>query len=416
MSTSASAASAPRKPMPSALKFDLHTKCSTTKARASTLHLPHGSVPLPIFMPVATQASLKGLTYDQLKQTGCMLCLNNTYHLGLKPGQAVLDAVGGAHKLQGWDRNILTDSGGFQMVSLLKLATVTEEGVRFLSPHDGSPMLLTPEHSISLQNSIGSDIIMQLDDVIATTSPDHARIEEAMERSVRWLDRCIDAHKYPERQNLFCIIQGGLDLELRKKCCAEMVARDTPGIAIGGLSGGEAKDEFCKVVDTCTGLLPDQKPRYVMGVGYPEDLIVGVALGADMFDCVWPTRTARFGNAVVPSGTLNLRNHRFAQDFGPVQEGCNCTVCRPKDQGGLGVTRAYIHHMAAKETVGAHLLTIHNVHYLLSLMGAARQAILEDRFPAFLRDFFSKLYGEKSKYPEWVVGALRGVGVDLMVD
>ncbi|PIG79736.1 queuine tRNA-ribosyltransferase [Aspergillus arachidicola] len=372
MSTPAPATSASRKPMPSALKFDLHTKCSTTKARASTLHLPHGSVPLPIFMPVATQASLKGLTYDQLKQTGCMLCLNNTYHLGLKPGQAVLDEVGGAHKLQGWDRNILTDSGGFQMVSLLKLATVTEEGVRFLSPHDGTPMLLTPEHSISLQNSIGSDIIMQLDDVIATTSPDHARIEEAMERSVRWLDRCIDAHKYPERQNLFCIIQGGLDLELRRKCCAEMVARDTPGIAIGGLSGGEAKEEFCKVVDTCTGLLPDQKPRYVMGV--------------------------RFGNAVVPSGTLNLRNHTFAQDFRPVQEGCTCTVCRPKDQGGLGVTRAYLHHLAAKETVGAHLLTIHNVHYLLSLMGAARQAILEDRFPAFLREFFSKLYGEKSKH------------------
>ncbi|KAL4902828.1 hypothetical protein BDW74DRAFT_169377 [Aspergillus multicolor] len=305
----------PRKAMSSALTYELERKCSVTKARASTLKLPHGTVSLPIFMPVATQASLKGLTYDQLKQTGCMLCLNNTYHLGLKPGQAVLDKVGGAHKLQGWDRNILTDSGGFQMVSLLELAEVTEEGVRFLSPHDGTPMLLTPEHSISLQNSIGSDIIMQLDDVIATTSPDHARIHEAMERSVRWLDRCIAAHKNPETQNLFCIIQGGLDLELRKKCCEEMVARDTPGIAIGGLSGGEAKEEFCKVVDTCTGLLPEHKPRYVMGVGYQEDLIVGVALGADMFDCVWPTRTA----------------------------------------GGLGITRAYLHHLAAKETAGAHL-------------------------------------------------------------
>ncbi|RHZ52854.1 hypothetical protein CDV55_102366 [Aspergillus turcosus] len=406
----------PRRKMPSALTFDLHKKCSTTKARASTLHLPHGSVPLPIFMPVATQASLKGLTYDQLKQTSCMLCLNNTYHLGLKPGQEVLDEVGGAHKLQGWDRNILTDSGGFQMVSLLKLAKVTEEGVRFLSPHDGTPMLLTPEHSISLQNSIGSDIIMQLDDVIATTSPDHARIHEAMERSVRWLDRCIDAHKYPERQNLFCILQGGLDLELRRQCCAEMVARDTPGIAIGGLSGGEAKEDFCKVVDTCTGLLPEHKPRYVMGVGYPEDLVVAVALGADMFDCVWPTRTARFGNAVVPSGTMNLRNKAFAEDFRPVQEGCSCSCCRPREQGGLGITRAYIHHLAAKETVGAHLLTIHNVHYLLSLMGSARQAILEDRFPAFLREFFDNLYGDKARFPEWAVTALRGVGVDLLAD
>ncbi|KAL4812648.1 thymidylate synthase/dCMP hydroxymethylase domain-containing protein [Aspergillus spinulosporus] len=319
----------PPKAMPSALTFDLHRKCSVTKARASTLHLPHGTVSLPIFMPVATQASLKGLTYDQLKQTGCMLCLNNTYHLGLKPGQAVLDEVGGAHALQGWDRNILTDSGGFQMVSLLELAEVTEEGVRFLSPHDGTPMLLTPEHSISLQNSIGSDIIMQLDDVIATTSPDHERIHEAMERSVRWLDRCIAAHKNPETQNLFCIIQGGLDLELRKRCCAEMVARDTPGIAIGGLSGGEAKEDFCKVVDTCTGLLPEYKPRYVMGVGYQEDLIVGVALGADMFDCVWPTRTA------------------------------------PREEGGSGITRAYLHHLAAKETAGAHLTTAYRMTVLL---------------------------------------------------
>jgi queuine tRNA-ribosyltransferase len=178
------------------------------------------------------------------------------------------------------------------MVSLLKLAKVTEEGVRFLSPHDGSPMLLTPEHSISLQNSIGSDIIMQLDDVIATTSPDEARMREAMHRSVRWLDRCIVAHKKPVTQNLFCIIQGGLNLEMRKECCEAMVKRDTPGIAIGGLSGGEEKDAYCRVVDTCTGLLPEGKPRYVMGVGYPEDLVVSVALGADMFDCVWPTRTA----------------------------------------------------------------------------------------------------------------------------
>ncbi|KAL4981996.1 hypothetical protein BDW68DRAFT_192531 [Aspergillus falconensis] len=391
----------PRKAMPSALTFDLHRKCSTTKARASTLHLPHGSVSLPIFMPVATQASLKGLTYDQLKQTGCMLCLNNTYHLGLKPGQAVLDEVGGAHSLQGWNRNILTDSGGFQMVSLLELAEVTEEGVRFLSPHDGTPMLLTPEHSISLQNSIGSDIIMQLDDVIATTSPDHERIHEAMERSVRWLDRCIAAHKNPETQNLFCIIQGGLDLELRKRCCAEMVARDTPGIAIGGLSGGEAKEEFCRVVDTCTDLLPEYKPRYVMGVGYQEDLIVGVALGADMFDCVWPTRTARFGTALVSTGNLNLRNASFAHDFRPVEEGCDCMTCKPREEGGSGITRAYLHHLAAKETAGAHLLTIHNVHYLLNLMGRARQAILDDQFPAFLRGFFIKLYGGKVKIPSW---------------
>ncbi|PGH00203.1 queuine tRNA-ribosyltransferase [Polytolypa hystricis UAMH7299] len=416
--TAAAAAEIPKamKPMPSALKFDLEAKCSTTKARASTLRLPHGPVKLPLFMPVATQGSLKGLTPDQLAQTGCQLCLNNTYHLGLKPGQAVLDEVGGAHVFQRWDKNILTDSGGFQMVSLLKLAHVTEEGVRFLSPHDGTPMLLTPEHSISLQNSIGSDIIMQLDDVIATTSPDKARMKEAMERSIRWLDRCIDAHKYPERQNLFCIIQGGLDLEMRKECCEEMVARDTPGIAIGGLSGGEAKDEFCKVVHACTDMLPEHKPRYVMGVGYPEDLVVATALGADMFDCVWPTRTARFGNALTPAGSLNLRNAAYANDFGPIDESCDCICCRSKENGGLGITRAYIHHLAAKETAGAHLLTMHNVYYMLAMMNFARKAILEDRFPAFVRDFFKEQYSEPSKFPEWAVTALKGVGIDLLAE
>ena len=323
------------------------------------------------------------------------------------------------------------------MVSLLQLAKVTEEGVRFLSPHDKSPMyvvphitpvnpnlkahnpnsprLLTPEHSISLQNSIGSDIIMQLDDVIATTSPDHARILEATHRSIRWLDRCIAAHANPSTQNLFCIIQGGLDLALRRECTAAMLERDTPGIAIGGLSGGEAKEEYCKVVRTCTSMLPEGKPRYVMGVGFPDDLVVSVALGADMFDCVWPTRTARFGNAVTGSGQLNLRHQSFAEDFRPIEEGCTCTCCRPTSEGGLGITRAFIYHTAAKETAGAHLLSMHNVHFLLDLMRRVREAILEDRYPQFLKAYFEKMYqGEKDKYPGWAVDALKGGGVDLM--
>lgn len=301
------------------------------------------------------------------------------------------------------------------MVSLLQLAKITEEGVRFLSPHDGSPMLLTPEHSISLQNSIGSDIIMQLDDVLVTTSPDKARMREAMERSVRWLDRCIAAHKNPDTQNLFCIIQGGLDLEMRKECCKEMLARDTPGIAIGGLSGGEAKVDYCRVVETCTALLPDLKPRYVMGIGYPEDLVVSVALGADMFDCVWPTRTARFGNAVTREGVLNLRNAKYASDFGPIEPGCGCLCCRDGD-GGMGITRAFIHHNAAKETAAAHLLTIHNVWYQLNLMREVRQSIIEDRFPAYIRQFFAGLYSVKVDYPEWAVGALKHVNIDLRAD
>ena len=299
------------------------------------------------------------------------------------------------------------------MVSLLKLANITEEGVRFLSPHDGTPMLLTPEHSIALQNTIGSDIIMQLDDVLVTTSPDTARMREAMQRSVRWLDRCIAAHANPTTQNLFCIIQGGLDLDMRRECSKQMVARGTPGIAIGGLSGGESKREYCRVISTCISLLPEMKPRYVMGIGHPEDLLVSIALGADMFDCVWPTRTARFGNAITKYGVLNMRHARYANDFGPLEEGCGCKCCRK--EGGLGVTRAFVHHIAAKETVGAHLLTMHNVWYQLALMRQVRNSIIADRFPAFLRQFFFDLYnGDKTKYPDWAVEALNTVGVDLM--
>lgn len=258
---------------------------------------------------------------------------------------------------------------------------------------------------------------MQLDDVIATTSPDHARIREATHRSIRWLDRCIAAHANPTTQNLFCIVQGGLDLALRRECALEMLKRDTPGIAIGGLSGGEAKEEYCAVVKTCTELFPERKPRYVMGVGFPDDLVVSVALGADMFDCVWPTRTARFGNAVTSKGTLNLRHQQFAEDFGPVEEGCGCVICRCREQGGLGITRAFVFHTAAKETAGAHLLSIHNVHFLLGLMGRVREAVLRDEFPRFLRGYFGEMYGGvKERYPAWAVEALRGVGVDLMVD
>ncbi|KAK9454269.1 tRNA-guanine(15) transglycosylase-like protein [Dipodascopsis uninucleata] len=400
--------------MGKALTFDIVAKCSCTKARASLMTLPHGVVETPMFMPVATQASLKGLTPEQLESLGCRICLNNTYHLGLKPGKEVLDTVGGAHKLQSWPYNILTDSGGFQMVSLLKLATITEEGVRFLSPHDGSPMLLTPEHSIELQNSIGSDIIMQLDDVVhtLTTGP---RVEEAMRRSIRWLDRCIAANKNPDRQNLFAIIQGGLDLNLRAECCREMAARDTPGIAVGGLSGGEAKNEFCKVVNHCTDILPRTKPIYCMGVGYAEDMLVSVALGVDLFDCVYPTRTARFGNAITYKGVLNLRNNCYKTDHGPVEDGCRCPICTPVAEGGMGITRSYIYHLAAKETVGAHLLTLHNVYFQLDLMRQARAAIIDDVFPKFVTAFFSNLYdGDTSKYPAWAVDALRTVNIDLL--
>ena len=389
-----------------ALQLDIVARCSKSRARASTLRLPHGPVALPVFMPVGTQASLKGLTPQQLRDLNCDLFLNNTYHLGLRPGQAVLDQIGGAHALQNWDRNILTDSGGFQMVSLLKLATITEEGVEFLSPHDNSPMLLTPEHSMSLQNSIGSDIMMQLDDVVhtMTTGP---RMEEAMWRSIRWLDRCIAAHKHPDRQNLFAIVQGGLDLNLRRKCCAEMAKRDTPGIAIGGLSGGEDKAQYCAVVGACTEVLPEHKPRYCMGVGYADDLVVSVALGADMFDCVYPTRTARFGTAITRTGLLNLRNAKFRDDRSVIEPGCACPVCAE-----MKVPRAYFNITIRRDTVPAQLLTMHNTHYQLALMTAMRESIIADKFEEFVQQYFADNYGD-APYPEWAVTALRNVNIDI---
>lgn len=388
-----------------ALQFDIVAQCSKSKARAAVMTLPRGPVHTPVFMPVGTQASLKGVTPQQLKSLGCEIFLNNTYHLGLRPGQEVLDKFGGAHAFQNWDRNILTDSGGFQMVSLLKLATITEDGVTFLSPHDGSPMLLTPEHSIDLQNSIGSDIMMQLDDVVhtMTTGP---RVEEAMWRSIRWLDRCINANKHPDKQNLFAIIQGGLNLDLRVECCKEMAQRNTPGIAIGGLSGGEDKREYCRVVSTCTDHLPTNKPRYCMGVGYAEDLVVSVALGADMFDCVFPTRTARFGTALTKFGSLSLRNARFRDDSRVIEEGCRCLAC------SSNVSRAYFHLSVTKDTVPAHLLTLHNTYYQLNLMREVRQSIIADEFEKFVNTFFTNLYPAKN-FPDWAVEALKGVNITL---
>lgn len=307
----------------------------------------------------------------------------------------------------GWDRALLTDSGGFQMVSLLKLAKITEEGVTFQSPRDGSEMLLTPEKSIELQNAIGADIMMQLDDVVPslTTGP---RVEEAMERTIRWLDRSIAAHSRPNEQNLFPIVQGGTDLGLRTRCIEALVARDAPGYAIGGLSGGEDKDTFWRTVLHCTLQLPANRPIYCMGVGYAVDLMVCVALGVDMFDCVYPTRTARFGTALTRMGNLPLRQSRFRDDFRPIEPDCSCSTC-------TSFTRAYLHSIVTRETVGCHLLTIHNIAFQLNLMRDARSSIIEGRFPEFLRKFFADWYGTRdiSKYPTWIVHALSAVSIDL---
>lgn len=389
-----------------ALTFEVVAKCAVSKARASRIILPHGPIDAPVFMPVGTQGTMKGLTSEQLEEMNCQILLGNTYHLGLRPGEDLMRQVGGLHKFMNWKRNILTDSGGFQMVSLLKLAKITEEGVLFQSPRDGSEMLLTPEKSIELQNAIGADIIMQLDDVVhtLTTGP---RVEEAMLRSIRWLDRCISAHSRPQEQNLFPIIQGGLDLKLRERCIAEMAARDMPGYAIGGLSGGEDKDQFWRLVKFCTDRLPEGKPIYCMGVGYATDLIVCVALGVDMFDCVFPTRTARFGNALVDSGSLSLKQKRYEADFTPIDPTCPCLACQK-------YTRAYIHMLIARDPVGCHLLTLHNITYQLRLMRRARQSIIDGKFPEFVAKFMTDMFGsDPEKYPKWMVEAFSAVNISL---
>ncbi|TFK21966.1 queuine tRNA-ribosyltransferase [Coprinopsis marcescibilis] len=373
--------------------------------------LAHGVTMLPTFMPVATQAAIKGLTAQQMESLGVSLILNNTYHLNLRPGLDVLNAAGGAHRFQGWNRNLLTDSGGFQLVSLSKFTTITEEGALFASPFTGEPTMLTPEESINIQHAIGADIIMQLDDVVSslTVGP---RVEEAMHRSIRWLDRCIDFHQKSgksDSQNLFAIVQGGLDPKLRDQCLEEMISRKdrVAGYAIGGLSGGEEKDVFWRIIKQCAERLPEDRPRYSMGIGFAEDLMVCVALGVDMADCVFPTRTARFGVALTHKGPLNLKLSKHAKDLRPIDEDCPCPTCTSK------MSRAMLNHVVTHETAAAHALTLHNVVFQAQVMGRAREAIIAGTFPDYLKSFFRDYFGEAG-YPEWCVNALRTVGVDLL--
>ncbi|KAL6056297.1 Queuine tRNA-ribosyltransferase catalytic subunit 1 [Balamuthia mandrillaris] len=385
-----------------ALKFEV--LATWGRARASKLTLPHHVCDTPMFMPVGTQGTVKGLTCTQMEELDCQVILGNTYHLGHRPGGDLIEKMGGLHTFMNWKRGMLTDSGGFQMVSLLKLAEITEEGVTFQSPHDGSRMVLTPEHSMHIQNQIGADIMMALDDVVSSkiSGP---RVEEAMHRTIRWIDRCIAAHKRPETQNLFGIVQGGLDPELRTKCAHELIKRDLPGYAIGGLSGGEAKDKFWKVVAQCCELLPKNKPRYLMGVGYAVDLVVCSALGVDMFDCVFPTRTARFGTALVPEGSLQLKSKLYEHDYSPIDSRCGCMVCQR-------YTRAYLHTVVTKENLGSQLLSYHNIAYQMQLMRQIREAIVRGSLDEFVRQFF-RLQFPDGKYPGWAVDALEVAGISL---
>jgi tRNA-guanine transglycosylase len=334
-------------------------------------------------------------------------------HYSHRPGSDEVKELGGLHDFMKWNRNLLTDSGGFQMVSLLHLAEITEEGVQFRNPIDGTPMMLTPEESIRCQNNIGADIIMALDDVVSSVNMNQERFVEATARTLRWIDRCIAAHSRPDEQNLFGILQGGLDVTeggLREQCLKGMLERDKslPGYAIGGLAGGEDKENFWRVVAQATKYLQEHvphKPRYLMGVGYPLDLVVCSALGVDMYDCVFPTRTARFGTALIPQGQLKLKSNSCKDDMNPIDETCPCMVCRK-------YSRAYLHMLCKTEPLGAQLLTYHNIAYMMRLMRTMRMSIINDRFPHFVRGFLADQF-PSGDIPQWVKDALEEADISL---
>lgn len=365
-----------------AITYELVKKDAATGARAGIIHTPHGSFPTPIFMPVGTQASVKGVSPDELEDLGAGIILSNTYHLFLRPGMDLVREAGGLHKFMHWDRAILTDSGGFQVFSLGDLRKITEEGVTFRSHIDGSKKFLSPEVSMEVQMALGSDIVMAFDECVPYPA-DFQYAKQSTERTLRWLKRCKQAMTAPN-QGLFGIVQGGMHKELREWSARETVALDLPGYAVGGLSVGEPKELMYEMLEYSTSLLPENKPRYLMGVGTPDCLVEGVQRGIDMFDCVYPTRVARNGMAMTWTGRLVMKNAQFTHDHHVLEEGCGCYACRN------GYTRAYIRHLVrAGEIFGLRLLSLHNLWFLQEFMRRMRQAILEDRFGAFREEFFA---------------------------
>jgi len=369
-----------------ALSFEINKIDERTGARLGIMHLPHGDVETPCFMPVGTQATVKAMTPDELKdEVKASIILSNTYHLFLRPGEELIKEAGGLHKFMNWDRNILTDSGGFQVFSLGALRKITEEGVEFSSHIDGTKKFISPEKSIEIQNALGSDIMMCFDEC-AAYGMDRKYVEKSMEMTSRWAKRCKDFHKNTEKQALFGIVQGGFFKDLRKKSVEDLVALDFPGYAIGGISVGEPKEEFLDILRYTAPLLPENKPRYLMGVGTPDYLIEAVLAGIDMCDCVIPTRMARNGTALTHYGRLNMLNACYIHDFTTLDPDCDCYTCK-------NYTRSYIRHLVkTKEILGARLLSIHNLRFLTKLMEDIREAIKEERLVEF-RDEFYKKYG-----------------------
>jgi queuine tRNA-ribosyltransferase len=356
-------------------RFQLDHLDAGCGARLATLCTPHGEVSLPAFMPVATRGTVKGVSVEQLRQSGAQMLLGNAYHLALKPGSDVVRRLGGLHQMMGWQGPILTDSGGFQIFSLARLTRVEEQGATFQSHIDGSRMELTPEKSIQIQEELGSDIAMVLDHVVGLPA-EKPLLEEACQRTVRWAERSLQA-ACREDQALFAIVQGGLDADLRRECSEQLVALDFPGYAIGGLSVGETPEQMQQMLNITCPLLPADKPRYLMGVGRPLDLLEAIRRGVDMFDCVMPTRNGRNAMAFTDQGPVKMRNRVHQEEIRPLEEDCPCPACRH--------SRGYLRHLfMAGEMLGPVLLSLHNLTYYQRLLAGARQAIAEDRLVEFI--------------------------------
>ncbi|BDG46339.1 MULTISPECIES: tRNA guanosine(34) transglycosylase Tgt [Parageobacillus] len=371
--------------MTSPIRFELIKTCKQTGARLGVIHTPHGSFETPMFMPVGTLATVKTLSPEELKEMGAGIILSNTYHLWLRPGHEIVKEAGGLHSFMNWDRGILTDSGGFQVFSLSDFRKIEEEGVYFRNHLNGDKLFLSPEKAIEIQNALGSDIIMAFDECPPYPAT-YEYMKQSVERTSRWAERCLKAHKRPDAQGLFGIVQGGEFEDLRRQSAQDLVSLDFPGYAVGGLSVGEPKEVMNRVLEFTTPLLPANKPRYLMGVGSPDSLIDGAIRGIDMFDCVLPTRIGRNGTVMTSQGRVVIKNAQYARDFSPLDPNCDCYTCR-------NYTRAYIRHLIkCDETFGIRLTSYHNVYFLIKLMEQIRQAIREDRLRDFRDEFFER-YG-----------------------
>ncbi len=363
--------------------FEVKHVCKQSGARVGVFHTPHGDIETPVFMPVGTCATVKGLRPEDLNDIGAQIILSNTYHLFLRPGEDVVKEAGGLHKFMNWNKPILTDSGGFQVFSLAKLNKITDDGVEFSSHLNGERLFMTPEKCMQIQNDLGSDIIMAFDEC-SKPGVSYNYAKSALDRTTKWLKRCYDVQKN-EKQMLFPIVQGNFFEDLREQSLNECLPYAKCGIAIGGLSVGEPKEVMYKILSFLQPKLPVNMPRYLMGVGSPDCLIEGYARGIDMMDCVLPTRIARNGTAFTRHGKLVVRNAKYARDFSPIEENCGCYACK-------NYTRAYIHHLVkCGEMLGAELLSIHNLYHLIDLTNQIKKAIMEDRLLDF-RDEYLKDY------------------------